>query len=181
MTWLTEEPLYSFLTGLLFVLGFGAFAVATGKRILWVFSCLSLVIMVVFLVVEARIVTDREKLVSALDAMVVCVRNNDVLGLMKFASPSRPDTVRRIEHEMPLYKIQSVSIFRRKTPEIDDSQSPPTATMMFQVNATVDASRSEFNYSGQVFRGVTMELRKEPDGQWRVIEYSHYDPDLLSP
>lgn len=181
MIWLTEEPLYTFLTGLLFVLGLGAFAIVTGKRALWAFSALSLVIMIVLLVVEARIVTDREKLVSTLDAVVVCVRNNDVQGLLNYASPSRPENVQRMQHEMPLYKVQSVSVFRRKTPEINVSTNPPTATLVFQVNATVDASRSEYRYSGQVYRGITLELQKDPDGQWRVIDYSHYDPDLLSP
>jgi len=179
MTWLTEEPLYIFLTGILLVLGFGAFAMATGRRLLWMIAGVSLAVMVVLLVVESRIVTDREQLNQILDEMTVCVRNNDVQGLMKYGSLSRPETIRRIEKEMPQYQINSVSVFRRKIPEIDNTQVPATAKLEFQVSVNVDASQSQFRYSGAAMRGVTLFLQKEPDGQWRVTDYSHYEPELL--
>lgn len=179
MAWWQEEPLYIVLTGSLLIGGFGGFGWVTGKGWLWGLAGLSLLAMVALLVIERRTVTDREQLHQTLDEMVVCVRNNDVAGLAGFISPSRQDTLQRLNDEMPQYRFHGCSINRRDEPVFEPAASPPRAVMDFSAFVNVDASRSPYNYNGTVTRGVTLTFEKEPDGKWRVVEYSHYDAGLL--
>lgn len=178
MSWLTEDPIYIFLTGLFLTAVCGTIAFLSRNGWLWFLTALTVLVTAGLLVYEARVVTDREQLVSKLDQMLVCVRNNDVDGLAAFGSRSRQDTIDRLKAEMPLYTIRSCTLSRRRPPEIRET-SPPTASLQFVAFVDVDASRSSYRYEGSVFRGVTLNWQKDPDGQWRIVDYSHYEAPLL--
>lgn len=178
MTVLTEEPVYVLMSGALLTTTLGVLAFFSGRGVLWVLTLLALAATVVLLVYEARTVTDREKLDATLDQMLVCIRNNDVGGLAAFGSPARKDTIDRIRAEMPQYRIRSCTISRRKPPVIQATE-PPTATLEFVAFVDVDATQSSHHYEGAVFRGVTLTFRREPGGEWRVVDYVHYEAPLL--
>lgn len=179
MSILYENPLHALLAGSLLVTGFGGFAWVTGRRWLWALAGLSLAGTIAALVVESVVVTDREQIHRTLDQMVVCVRNNDMAGLRRFLSERRPDVLQRFDSEMPRYTFRGASISRRGEPEFDDPVHPGRATIRFTGFVNVDASRSEFGFSGLVTRGVTLTLVRDPDGVWRVTDYEHYEPRSL--
>lgn len=174
-TMFTENPMSSIIAGLFFTGAFAAFGFMLQKRSLYVLSGLAFAVMIGLVYLERSIVTDNEQLRSNLYRLADMVSKNDLAGAKRYFSAKMTATVNRMETEMPEYKFRACRITGIR-PFVFDSETQPTkATVDFTVFVNVDAS-IRFSYDGPAQRGVVLKFEKEADGQWRIVDYNHYDP-----
>lgn len=127
------------------------------------------------LLVEWLVVTDREAVQHTLDAAVAAVEANDIERLLSCISPSaqqaRKDArwvLGRVEVKMA--RINDLEI------KVNRLTNPPTATAKFQAIGTGRDRKGEFPYQTFAQR-VTVELRQEND-RWLVAGYNIEDLKL---
>ncbi len=162
-----------FVAPLLAILFVSSKLFAKPKFIYW--GIAGVVLLVVWVVVERLVVTDREYLDQSIYFMSDCVQRNDVNGLLEYVSVDSKQTYRRVQKEFPDYQFRSCNIVRRNDLQIDESKSPPRARIDFTVFVDLDAT-IRYGYNGPAQRNVVLEFEKEPDGIWRVVAFEHYDP-----
>ena len=123
------------------------------------------------LLIDALIVTDREAIKQTVQRIARSVRQNDLPATMKFAHPDSPQVLRAIEQEMPNYEFSMCNIagFR----EIAIGESGKDAKVTFRVYVNVKAKRGP---EGLGDREIVLDLRKDARGQWKITDYTHYDP-----
>ncbi len=171
----TENPMYSIMLGLLFTGGFAAFSVMLQSRTCMVLSVISFLTMVGLVVMERSIETDNEKLRSNTFRLAELVANNDLQGAKRYFSKKMLSTINQLETEMPDYNFRSCRITGFRPIEFDSTSNPTKAQVDFTVIVNVDAS-IRYQYDGVAQRGVLLNFEKESDGEWRIVNYSHYDP-----
>ncbi len=169
-----ENSLLSFMVGLLAVASCITFAFLLKKWKLLGLAGFFFLITLGLVVYERIVKTDSEQIIDAIYKIAESVEHNDVQGSIAQLGKSNALTKKRIEREMPLYKFSSCRIASHEMPIIETNVNPPRATIRFKVSVVVDAPT--YNYKGFAIRGVTLTYEKEPDGIWRIVDYSHYDP-----
>ena len=175
MTMLTENPFPLVMLGLLgVVFGFTFGVITANRKLIWV-GILSVLFCVGVVVVDGLVETPREELHRKLHSMARCVRKNDVNGLLEFVSKNESGmgARNRISSEMPRYRFRGCRIANVRH-EIDQEAGKAKLTFVAFVN--VDASQTSYNYDGMARREVQLRFRKEPDGEWRVVFFDHWEP-----
>jgi hypothetical protein len=123
---------------------------------------------VVGLVVERFVVTDREAVRNTLDAAVVAVRKGDLHGLLECIAPSAQGPRKMSRHVLDRYEVEEGKISDLEI-AINRQTSPPTATATFLAVGRGKDRAGEFPYQGFV-QQVTVELQLQ-DGRWLVTGY----------
>jgi hypothetical protein len=127
------------------------------------------VVVVIGLIVERLVVTDREAVEHTLDAAVVAARNNDLDGLLACIAPSaqKPSKLSRWVHDN--FEIEEGHISDLKI-MVSRLTSPPSATAEFLAVGRGRDRAGVFPYQGFVQR-VTVELQLQ-GGRWLVTDYA---------
>lgn len=172
MKWLTEDPTYSIMMGLLLTGAFAAFAFMLKQRLLWVLAALSFLIMVGLVITERVIVTDYEQVRADVFDLADAVQRNDVDKVLSYVSESMPTTRSRVRNEMPQYHFRTCRILGFN--EISFDEESQTATADFVVYVDLNAMKT-YQYDGSGTRRVNLKFQKEPGG-WKIIDYSHRHP-----
>lgn len=175
MAMFTENPMYAIMLGLLFTGGFAAFGFMLQSRSCVVFSVLSFLTMIGLVLLERSIETDNEQLRSNTFRLAELVAKNDIQGAKRYFSKKIQATIDRMETEMPDYTFRSCRITGIRPIVFDSPSNPTKAQVDFTVFVNVDAS-IRYQYDGVAQRGVLLKFEKESDGEWRIVEYDHYDP-----
>lgn len=161
------------------ILGYGLFlavplyvmAFHFQDRRLWIGCGVITATIVAALLVEWYVVTPREEVQQTIRDLADLVEQNDVEGLLANISPSQPEVRRRAEYEMPRYDFSVCNVVTFHGIQWDREQ-PDQATADFMVRFNVSMQ----GYSGGGFRDVILKFQKESDDQWRIVDYSHFDP-----
>ena len=128
---------------------------------------------VVGVILDEMIVTEKEKVRSAIYALAERVGANDVEGAVSMVSPSATQCIDDIRSEMPQYEFQYCLVRRIEPFEIQDKGGQLEATVEFRV--LVDVRAQQIGYGGRVLRVVELNLRKEGD-RWLFYDYDHWGP-----
>jgi ketosteroid isomerase-like protein len=123
------------------------------------------------LLLDVAITTDREAIRRTVQRLARSVRQNDLPATLKFAHPAAPDVYDRMEREMPNYDFSlcTISGFRK----IEVAEGGDDAEVTFRVFVNVQAKRGP---QGTGTREVVLNLRKTSQGDWKIMNYRHYDP-----
>ncbi|MEZ6093199.1 MAG: hypothetical protein R3C03_03025 [Pirellulaceae bacterium] len=175
MNALAENPLYVVLFGmpvvvLLFIFG----SIVRDKRL--TFGGVGALLLMLLLIAYAQVtVTDREAIVNSVYKLADDVRRNDVQGVVDYVSTKRPHTIQRVKSEMPDYIFKTCYVNGIRDVRVQQQTSPPTAEVDFVVFVDVDATK-RYDYAGRALRGITLKFEKEAESDWKIVDYSHYDP-----
>jgi hypothetical protein len=132
-------------------------------------------LVVLGLLVEHFVVTDRKAIINTLDAAAAAVETNNPNGLLDCISPSaepiRSQSRRVLDRfEFRMARIHDLEIV------INRLTSPPTAKVTFQAVGNGRDRKGEIPYQGFAER-ITVTLRQER-GRWLVADYLDQDRRL---
>ena len=128
---------------------------------------------IVGVILDEMIVTEKEKIRSAIYALAEVVGRNDVEGAVGMVSPTATQCIDDIRSEMPQYAFQYCLVRRIEPFEIQEVGGQQEATVEFRV--LVDVRAPQIGYGGRVLRVVELNLRKEGE-QWLFYDYDHWGP-----
>jgi hypothetical protein len=130
------------------------------------------VVVVVGLIVERLVVTDREAVRQTLDAAVAAVRKNDVNGLLDCISPSAKKPRDESRWLLSLVDVEEGHISDLDI-KVNRLTSPPTAQAKFLAVGRGRDRTGEFPYQGFAQR-VDVQLQLQGD-RWLVTGYKLLD------
>jgi hypothetical protein len=130
------------------------------------------VIVVIGLVVERLVVTDREAVRLTLDAAVAAVRKNDLNGLLDCIEPSAKEPRELSRWVLSRCEVQEGHISDLQI-TVNRLTSPPTAEAKFLAVGRGRDRMGEFPYQGFAQR-VVVQLRLQGD-RWLVTGYKLLD------
>lgn len=123
------------------------------------------------LVVDATVVTDREAIRATVQRLARSVQQNDVAAALDYAHPDSPGVYNEIKKEMPIYDFTWCTVTGFSN--IDVNESGTEARVTFRVWVNVKAKRGP---EGIGDREVVLEMRKDSNDDWKIMDYHHYDP-----
>jgi hypothetical protein len=130
------------------------------------------VVVVIGLVVERLVVTDREAVERTLDAAVVAVRKNDIDGVLNCILPSAKEPREESRWLLSLVDVEEGHISDLEI-KINRLTSPPTAEAKFLAVGKGRDRKGEFPYQGFAQR-VVVQLQLQGD-RWLVTGYKLLD------
>lgn len=172
--WLTYDPFIPFVTGVFLVAVLAALAYSSGEKKMIYLCGLVFLATVGIVVIEQLIVTDREVIEEEVYQLAFDVQQNDIESVIEAVDSSQSQTIQRIRQEMPRYdfetcRMMGITEFKRT------GESPPAVEIEFTVTVQVRVDRMPELLTGQ--RRVRLFYEKNPDGKWRIVDYSHYNPN----
>jgi len=120
---------------------------------------------------DVLVTTDRESIRSSVNRLARSVRLNDLEGTLEFAHPASDSVYNKIKNEMPNYKFSYCSVAGFHYIHVDESTRD--AIVKFTVFVNVDA---KLGPQGIGNRGITLNMREDGPGQWKILDYQHYPP-----
>jgi hypothetical protein len=172
MTGLFEEPLLVVVLGLILAAILSFAWLHTGRRPLLYAAFASLLGIVLGVMLERWVITDREAVTAELYAAARDVQRNDLESLLNRVHSESPEIASRAREEFPRYEFESVSIKSNLRITFDQPSQPTEATAAFNV-VVVGRYRDE-SMQWRVPRYVEVTFRKE-HGQWKAYSYHHQD------
>lgn len=169
MTVLLETPVPILVLGVLAAAVLGWLYITLGRKEYLAGLAGVVAVVLVAVVVERLVVTEREQIEAVLDAGASAVQANDIPRVESLLSAGGLAKVRpTIRRYAALIEFEQVHI-RNIQIEINDLVDPPTAYVTLDATAHFRHRLEGFpyrSYSGSVH----LELVKEPEG-WRVEDY----------
>jgi hypothetical protein len=180
MTWLYEQPLVIVLVGVAILVALGAAWSATGRKELLVALGVALALMVVGLVVERLVVTDREAIEATLLEIARDVQSNNQRAVARHIYSGAPALKQRAEAEMPHYRFTECRITRINAVNVDERAQPRAAIAEFNLIASGSFHEEGLEISdASVPRWVRLHMVRERDGRWAVQDYEHAPPQQM--
>lgn len=174
--WVTEDITWPVLWGLLAIgiLGVIWFVTKQNRYLLGFLAVGALLITLA--VVEHRLVTDKEYIVSAIVKMAEAVRQNDADGIVQFVRDDNEVFKNRIQQNMKRYKFSQCSLVKINRTDVDTAeQDPRKAVIGFAVWAS-GALRSRPDMFNTANVRVNLEFQKTGD-RWTIEAYG-YQPSI---
>lgn len=172
---IAESPFHSIMLGLLGMIAFSVIWLMTRRMLFGFLTLVCLLGIIVAVVVERNLVTDREQISQTIDQLATAVRNNNGAELLQSISDQSPHVEQAARNELARFTIEYCSVTWKDDPKIDWTAKPPQATVRF--TAFIRAHQKEADQiSGADIVGVELVMNKEQDGLWRVVDYSLYNP-----
>ena len=141
----------------------------TGQgRWLWAMFAAGLLVLL-GLLAEHFVVTDRKAIINTLDTAAAAVEANDLKRLLDCVSPSAEEIRRGAPQVFARCEFRKVRIHSLEI-KINHLTSPPTATVNFQAVGSAKDRLGENPYPGFA-EAVSVTLRHE-QGRWLVADYN---------
>lgn len=148
----------------------------TGQGRLLVAMIVAALLLLLGLVVERFVVTDREAIANTLDTAAAAVEKNNLDGLLKCISSKKTEkTVKDAHYVMGLCEFEKARICELEI-TINRLTSPPTAKAKFRAIGQVNARNAEISHMGFA-RWVNATMCKEGDC-WLIGDYTVEDLDM---
>ena len=180
MNLLLEQPLAVVIGGVILGLVAGIAWSSSGRKEWLIGLGLVVVLTIVGLIVEQLVVTDREAIETTLAQIARDVESNNLRAVLSHVSSNNPDLQHKAEAEMPDYRFDECRVTKVHDIDVDASQEPRSAVVEFNVIASGSFSEGGVELTGQqVLRWVQLHMVREKDGQWRVQDYKHDDPQTF--
>lgn len=168
MSWLTENPQWIVLAGLVISAVFYLMARFGSRKILFKrLTTAALAITLTVVVFEQLYVTDREQLERTIYSMVDGARSNDSKKVILHISDSRPDVIHRVSNEMSHLKFDECKVVNIENIRIEKARYKQ-ATIDFTLFVNIDA-REKYMCRTKGTRRVRFHFEKEKDARWRLV------------
>jgi len=170
MTWFTEDPTPILIAGGIALAVLLVLLLKTGRGIVLVAMGGVIVLMVLALLIDKFVVTDRERVANVIYQAAAAAEQNKPEVVLSFISPSAPGVKAEAQHWIGrAKKLETVNISAMEV-TLDDKAQPPEATAEFRLFARGEVREGQSTYPGQYLGRVWVKLRREAEG-WRVISY----------
>jgi hypothetical protein len=172
VTFLLESPWPILLIGIAVeaVLAIQLLRTGQGRILGWMLG--TGVLLLMGLVVERLIVTERESVENTIDAAVAAAQRNDLNGLLACVSPKAPKTQADSRWVLGTYQFRHARISNLEI-TLNRLTSPPTAKAKFLAYGAGQHRQTTY-IQGNFARWVTVNLRKE-NGRWMLADYTVED------
>ena len=174
ISWFTENSMIPLVTGTFLVLAFLGLAISARERTMFYAAMIIAALTVGVVVTERLIVTDREAVTEIVYSLAKSVEENDMEAVLRRVSNQREDAKDKIRNEMPRYSFESVRVLGIADFSVQSDVDPKKATIDFVVLA--HGRLIAHGQGNHVQRRIRLYFQKEADGQWRMIDYNHWDP-----
>lgn len=170
--WITEDITWPLMWGLLLlaIAGFSWFA-TKDFRMLFATLVIAL-LMILLVVVEQTITTDREYLIEAVYAMAVSVENNNADGVTQFVRPDNESFKNRIRRNMSQYDFRNCTVIGFSK---SDLRPGPTENTIADIGFAVWATGS-ISGRPETFQTVNVRIQlefKKTRGNWYIEAYGY--------
>jgi hypothetical protein len=174
LSWFTEDSTLPMVSGVIMVMIVMGLAISAREKMMVYLAIAIAALTVGTVICERLIVTEQEEVVALVYDLASAVQANDNATVLGFVSHLRQDTIDRINSEMPRYDFSSCRVIGTNYFAAGDEEGARTAEICFVVTFRVRLDGGEAPIPGH--RKVILYLEKQPDGKFRVINYSHEDP-----
>ncbi|MDG2012936.1 MAG: hypothetical protein P8J33_05490 [Pirellulaceae bacterium] len=171
----TESPFILVVISGLATLMLVVLYVQTRKKPVLPFIFLGVLLTIIPILTDAWITTDREAIKLSVQRLARSVQLNDVKKTLQFAHPDAPHVYSAIEKEMPRYDFTWCVVSGIKKIEIGPFAKAAKVTFVVAVNVA-----AQLGPEGVGFREISLELAKDPQGDWKITNYRHYTPGSRS-
>jgi hypothetical protein len=168
ITWFTEDPTPIFILGGIALAVLFVFLMKTGRGLVLVAMAGVAAIMGLAVLIDALVVTDRERVEEVIYHAAAAAERNDLDGVAAFVSPSAPQIKTEIRRWIGQLAIESVSIGGLDV-TIDRTTSPQTATAKFWYVGQGKWRRGDTVHD-RIPGKLKVNFRKEGD-RWLVTDY----------
>ncbi len=176
MTWLTEDPTWVIVIGILVEAALGFVVVMQYRReLLWAMGGVALVV-ALLVGVEAYIVTDREQVEATLDAGVAALEANDQTRVEALLAPSATKTRGRVAWALATVEFTEIHLSDLEI-LVKPHTEPPTATATFDAFFHFNDRTGMIPYRNYGSR-IKMDLEQIGD-RWLVTD--HWEYEALQP
>jgi low affinity Fe/Cu permease len=179
MSWLYEQPLIIVFVGVAVILALGAAWSASGRKELLFAAAASLVLLIAALVVERLVVTDSEAIRATLAEIARDVKNNDRVALKQHIHPSAASLRQKADAELPNYQLTECRVTKIHLIDVDDLAEPRSAVAEFNIIASGTFKYEGFTGDGTYPRWVRLQMLRDKDNRWKVVDYEHDDPQRM--
>ena len=169
MPWITETIWPAVLIGLVVELVLTVMVVASGRgRLVWAMIGV-LAVALGLVAIERLVVTEREEVALALDAVAVALTKNDLPLVLTYVATSAPHTRAAAQANLGRVAIHAARVGSDLKVDVRSEAQPPTATARFvaQFSGVEKSSQTRFD---KFVQRLEIHLVKE-DGQWRIAAY----------
>jgi ketosteroid isomerase-like protein len=172
MAWLFEDPSTVLMAGALILVLLGVVLHQTGQARVLLAMTGVLVVMLICLVIEIAVVTDREEVENTLYRTAELVEANDVAGVLAHVAPEAVEMRNAVEANFSRWTVTEARI-ANLTINVNPNAVPPTAQVELIGRVSVDDPRNKSPYRNAV-RRFTIQLRREGD-TWQMVSYGERD------
>jgi hypothetical protein len=179
MTWLYEQPLIIVVLGVSVILGLGAGWSASGRRELLYGMGVALALLIAGLVIERRVITDREAIRATLLQIARDVQSNDHRSVTRHIHASAPELKKKADAELPNYQFTECRVTKINLIDVDNHAEPRSAMVELNIIVSGTFKYAGFEGTGTYPRLVKLHMLREKDGRWTVVDYEHDDPQRM--
>jgi ketosteroid isomerase-like protein len=127
------------------------------------------------LAIERYVETDREQVSKLIYTIAAELERNDADAVMKHVVSSRPELASRGRAEMAMHKFESVEVTAIHNVVAMPDHQPPQVEIEF--NVVVGGTFMDGQVPlDTVHRFIRLTFWKDHDGQWRIADYDHAEP-----
>jgi len=177
MLWLYEQPLLIVALGVAVILALGAAWSASGRKELLYACCVAFVLLVIGLIVEKLVVTDREAIRSTVLQIARDVQHNDRRAVLGHIHSGSPQVRRQAEAELPKYQFTELRITKIHLIDVDRQAEPRSAIVEFNVIGS-GSERGGFELE-HIAQWVKLHMLRETDGRWTIADFEHDSPERM--
>jgi ketosteroid isomerase-like protein len=170
LEWFTENSFFPACLGILLAVCFLGMWVASSEKLMLKLGLIFVLVTVLTVVTEILIVTDRESVENALYDMASGMRENDFDRV--FAYLNDEDLVRRAKGELRDATCHGCNITAVNSIEVENGGEQAVADFV----AFAKASNKQFNSPVPIQRRIKLDLKKDGNGRWRVMEFETSNP-----
>jgi hypothetical protein len=135
-----------------------------------------LALMLVLLLVQWLVVTDREAIANRLEGMAVALESNDLERVMAFLAPDGDRIRADARHYLPGVEVSDANVGGDLIVTVNRLTSPPSARATFTGRITAaNRNPAERMPHDNFVKKFTLKLRQEPGGSWLVTDYEMGD------
>lgn len=178
--WILDNPYNPFLLAFIgAVLALLAFVVwlQSGRKEALIAAAALVGVFLILVIVERMMISDREAIEATLGQVARDLETNNRDAVYAAIHPSKPELLTQAKAELPGYTFTECRITKIQRMEIDAKAEPKTAVVGFNVMV-----KGNFKYGADYFSGmtiaryVTLDLEQDTDGKWKVVSYTHEEP-----
>ncbi|MBN1589661.1 MAG: hypothetical protein JW888_09110 [Pirellulales bacterium] len=169
MVTLVESPVPILFAGIVAVAILGIVFFNTGRAVFLLAMAGAVALTLAGLGIEYLVVTDREEVETALDALANAMEANDCDAAVACLSPSATETRARARWAFARFRVDEANVSDLKI-EVNNLTSPPSAEARFKGLIKVHDRKGEAPYGSALF-DFTLDYRKEGD-RWLVTGHT---------
>lgn len=175
---LFEQPMTIALIGAILTgLAFYAWVQSNHKGLL-ILGCVVPIATIAALIVERAVETDSESLKRLVETLAIDVKSNNIDRVVRHVSPSRQEVIEQAQSELPRHVFKKVNITKFHDVKTHLGSNPPTADIEFNVSVSGEFDRGALGEMN-IMRFVKLKVQREADGEWRIVEYEHKEPQAF--